>query len=200
MNLKDILDHRKTCLIHNVPMNPYSFMSDVGMELLEDGLLVIELADKPPYKKAVFKNDGTFTKDKGMSKVFRKPLTVIMACEDCRATPIHKTRSLGFTTLMDIRSIHHYYTFTLVGDGKGNFDGNLGNETVKYYRDDKFYHLDVDLQTHKSNFKMGTNAGTDILERLLEGLMTLDVPNFDPRKLTSIDQMIDKFSLYNLFS
>lgn len=201
MNLKDILDHRKTCLIHNEPMEPYAFRTDVSMVEVDQGLLVIEL-DKmeAPYKKAIFNHDGTFSKDKGMGRIFKSPLVVHMCCSECKRTPIHKSRGLGITTLLDIRSVHHYYTFTLMADAEGNYDGNLGNEIVRYWKDNKFYHLDVDLSSKKANFKMGTNAGTDILERLLEGLLDLTVPNFDPKKLTSVEQMIEKFKLYNLFS
>jgi hypothetical protein len=200
MNLQELVNHRSTCLIHQAPMTPFSFNKGLALDVIEEGLLVVELADQPPYKKAVFRYNGTFTKDKGMNKVFRAPFFVMMACEKCQCAPIHKSRGLGHTTLLDIKSIHHYYSFSLMADAQGNYDGHLNNETLKYHKEDKFYHLDVDLQTKHANFKMGTNAGYDILEHLLEGFMSIDIPNLDVTRITSLDQMIDKFKLYNLFS
>lgn len=206
MNLADILKHRQVCLIHNEEMAPFSFNSRLALDIFEDGLMAIELEKKPPYKKAQFKHDGTFTKDKGMTKHFRAPFLVVMACAKCRYSPITPEKdgrslgSLGMSMLMDIRKIQHYYSFDLYADANGTYDGNLGKETIKYSKDDKFYHLDVDLKTKQANFKMGTCAGHDMLETLLEGLLDLKVPNVDTSKFTSIEQVIEKFKLYNLFS
>lgn len=206
MNLTDILKQRQNCFIHNELMEPFSFNSRLALDIFEDGLMVIELEKQPPYKKAQFKTDGTFHKDKGMSKHFRSPFLVIMACPKCRFSPITQERdgrslgSFGFSSLIDIRRVQHYYSFDLFADAAGTYDGNLGKETIKYYKDDKFYHLDVDLKTKQANFKMGTCVGTDMLEHLLDGLLDLNVPNFDTSRITSIDQMIEKFKLYNLFS
>jgi hypothetical protein len=207
MILKELLAYRTHCLVHKEEMHPY-MPSDrkerVGLN--ERGLSLYshspwDIYGTPSYTGLTFHWDGTYNRNSACPKwVTDNTLVIYMICDKCKEQPIYKSRSLGMTTLMDVTTTQHYYTFILLGDGEGNYDGNLDSEKIKYVNNEKFYHVDADLRTHEAQLRVGSSKGSVKLEDMLNGYRNFHAPHIDMRKVTDLDKLIDKIKIYNLFS
>lgn len=198
MTLKELLEYRSKCFIHNLPMKPSCFRSNGDQILLTDQGL--HLVSEDLSSGLSFHFDGLFintTKPYVSVMIF-----IYMMCDLCAKEPILKDRypPIGYSSLLNINTNQHRYTFCLQGNDKGGFDGRLSRESIKYVRDGKFYHVDFDLVDKQGSCKMGSCDMKQTLDDLVSKMMNLHVPVFDASKIQNIDTLVEKLKLYNLFS
>lgn len=149
--------------------------------------------------KLVLGFDGFIKKHCKFNNQF--PLTLGKMCEKCYAVPITKHHSTGVTTLENIRYPVHYYTFDIIpGDEANKYECVPGIECIKYRTDEKFYHLAAKLGGGETSFQMGFLHSDTIIQQLLDSLYNLKVPYFNSANIKSVDQLINKMKIYNLFS
>ena len=204
--LQDIIKYRTTCLIHNIPMEivcivPFflvAYMDDKGMNL------IIKEAKKPSFGIS-FHFDGTYHYQNAEGKLLNitesSPMQFAARCVYCAPLRTARDRKMGGpTTLQDIRSICHYYTFCMVREENDTFGCYLEKEIIRYNKDDKFYHMMANLSDKSATFRMGSCNNKELIGQLLDSMMHIDVPKFDSSAIQSIDQIIEKIKIYNLFS
>lgn len=209
MNIQELFDYRSRCLVHSQALKPYC--PDVpttrkdSIKIHQRGLSLCshhkqDIYGKPSLTGLNFRYDGTFDKNDACPPwVINNTLRVYMICDYCVAQPIHKTRSMGYTTLMQIRENQYYYTFELVGNEKtGTYEGLLEHEILKYTHEGKFYHIDAYLQTGHASVRMGSCDGNVSLDKMLNGFINISVPSLT--KMESLEQIVEKMKLYTLFS
>jgi hypothetical protein len=155
-----------------------------------------------------FQQDGTIVPNNALTILAKYggiPISIVMHCEKCEHVPLHVPLSAGgrkvdTTNINSVKHQFHSYAFYI---GHGTTDGftcNLQQETIRYHINNKFYHLIADLVEGSAQFRMGTCAGGDTLQQLLDTLMHLDVPKFDPTTIKSLDGFVNKVKVFNLFS
>jgi hypothetical protein len=195
MNLKEALSYRSKCIIHpESNLHPRS-SSPAIIELNKDGLRANPNKNAVKSKILAFNYDGTFYPPGNYECI------VYMQCDECVKTPILKNRSLGFTTLQNISSNYYFYNLMLKSKlNDENFDCYLIGESIKYVQNDKFYHIDFDIKEGKASCKMGDCRGDAILDDMLNGMLSLDLPNLDMSRIWNTEQLVNKLKLYNLFS
>lgn len=213
MNLTEILQYRTTCLVHSKPMLPKCL--DQGakkIQIQENGIKVVLNTDVYKSKATFFiffNFDGTvdYNAQAAITR-FRTPLYFLMQCEDCATMPIGVTvaagkgtkRLNGATSLREVRRQQHFYSFDIQVRADNTFTCIPEQEVIRYHRDNKFYHMSANLIDGSAKFKMGNCNSSEIINQLLSSLMKLEVPKFDPSTIKSIDQMVEKIQIYNLFS
>jgi len=194
MNLKEALSYRSKCIIHpEMDLHPRSLNPTI-IELNKDGLRV-KLNKNANSKALAFNYDGT------NFPLGNYECLIYMQCDECTKCPILKGRSIGFTTLENINSNYYFYNLMLKSKADdNNFECSLIGESVKYVQNDKFYHLDFDIKEGKATCKMGDCHGDTILDDMLNGLMSLDLPNLHMSGIQNTEQLVNKLKIYNLFS
>lgn len=218
MNFQELLNYRDTCLIHNLPMETLIYTADPpkSPRKIKTKLSLKNLPDAVflhlrgyPAEGALFLLDGTYTINEGQKEireVLDNTVHFLRRCATCAKSKNipYTDAGMKITTLNDIRDQAHFYTFHLFPvidtDTSHTYMIGPGKEVVKHYRDDKFYHMSASVGGGEASFKLGNCAGTDIIERLITGMMNLQVPKFDPIRIQNIDQMVEKIKIYNLFS
>lgn len=206
-NLQQALDYRTECLIHHKPMMPTIYndrikhgkKTEAGIEFKYRTSLM-DHKEKNAFLDVRFLYDGTMTpKSLHALSSGGDSTTIYMQCEECQQVPLLKSRSPGITTLTDIKHIVHRYYFTIL-EIDDSFTCSLISESVKYHINDTFYHMSADLIKGAAQLKMGSCDGKELIDQLLDSVMHLDIPKFDATKITTLQQMVDKIKLYNLFS
>lgn len=173
MNLNELLNYRQTCLIHGTKLNAYYDNHDSECRF------------------------QCHFNDNELLEAFQSNLYIYMMCESCERIPINKERSLGFTTLMDIKIIQYYYTFWYDPNLK---TGTLNFEKVKYVNDEKFYHIDANLANGKAFCRMGSfKAGTTV-DDMLGSFMNLELPKLNMKSINDTSQLISRIKLWSIFS
>jgi hypothetical protein len=195
MTLKELLEYRSKCLIHDLPMKPSYFGSGGSCLTLTDDRLNLETDGL----NLNFYYDGIFTSNIADPQTYNERL-IHMMCRLCSQQHLHKSRTLGSSTISDINVNQHYYAFILRGNTKGSFDGHLSHELIKCVRDGKFYHVDFSLTDRRAACKMGSCDMKQTLDDLVLKMMNLHVPVFDASRIQNIDTLVEKLKLYNLFS
>jgi hypothetical protein len=200
MTLKELLEYRSKCLIHGLPMEPsYVEISGSHVTLTDDRFNL-----ETNGLNLNFYFNGVFAFNIIDPQIITNPQynerLISMMCRRCSRQHLHKSKTLGSSTISDINVSHHYYTFILRGNNKGSFDGYLSHESVKCVRDGKFYHVDFDLYTKQAVCKMGSCDVKQTLDDLVSKMMNLHVPVFDASRIQNIDTLVEKLKLYNLFS
>ena len=205
MNLTDILQYRTTCLIHGKPMLLKCLdLTAKKIQVQENGvkLMVRNLSESGAMLSIFFNFDGTILH---IDDQVPKPAIwyFIMQCEDCATISTFSEMASvkkADTTLKNVRRLHHFYSFDIQVKDDNTFTCIPELEVIRYHRDDKFYHVTANLADGSARFKMGSCNSGEIINQLLSSLMKLDVPKFDPFTIKSIDQLIEKIKIYNLFS
>lgn len=217
MNLQELLDYRSTCLIHNLPIGVWGGVqkSKVGSPKLEyikipEGIKAHRKGDTG--EGDIFRFDGTCKVDYGFTmKHSSFPWTIGLMCPECHRTPVHLFGERGVPTLENIKHQVHYYTFSLTPQVptevsketnciECTYVCNPGLEVVKYFDNDKFYHLNARIDGGAASFTMGCLDSEDILDQLISSTSTLKVPRFNPAVIKDVNQMMQKMKIYNLFS
>ena len=198
MNLKEALSYRSKCIIHpESNLHPRSLNPTI-IELNKDGLRV-KLNKNANSKALAFNYDGTYY------PLGNYECIIYMQCDECTKQPILKSRSLGFTALDNINSNYYFYNFSLSAETgedihEENFKCTPIGESIKYVQNDKFYHIDFDIKEGKASCKMGDCRDDAILDDMLNGMLSLDLPNLDMSRIQNTEQLVNKLKLYNLFS
>jgi hypothetical protein len=209
MNIQELIDYRPRCLVHSQALKPHFLdgpkLDQDKVSLHQRGISLCshhrqDIYGKPSLTGLNYRYDGAFDRNDACPKwVVNNTIRVYMICDYCFATPIHKARSIGYTTLMQIRESQYYYTFELVGnETTGTYEGLLEHEVLKFTDGEKFYHVDVYLQTGHASVRTGTCDGSASLDRMLKGMINLSIPSLS--KMESLEQITDKIKLYTLFS
>src|ERR1035437_4199411 len=137
MNLQDIINYRTKCLIHSdedldsvaVYDKFYTKTTDKGLSIFND-----KSCSKLRFE---FNYDGTWkSTDKNNTIVIHR------MCSICVKQPVYKNMGLGITKLDDILNNCYFYNFILSGIDN-DFYAKLMIESIKYVKDDKFYHMDT---------------------------------------------------------
>jgi hypothetical protein len=207
MNLQEMLNHRTTCLVHNKPMTNCVYIGNGGpfkvknVKILEHGIEVLCCASiNHEYTKITFGKDGKISSEHPINiPTIQKAFRFAVGCEDCNLILVKTDLGSGATTLSNIRHQNNYYVFDLC-KGEELFSGTLLMEVIKYNDGNKFYHVSANLLDGSAQFKMGSCHGETVIEQLLSSLMHIDAPKFDPTKITSLEQLVQKIKLYNLLS
>lgn len=174
------------------------------IQLQENGvkLMVRNLSKSGAMFPIFFNFDGTTSRTDDR---FPKPTIwyFIMQCEDCATISTFSemaSAKKADTTLKNVRRLHHFYSFDIQVKDDNTFTCVPELEVIRYHKDNKFYHVTANLADGSAKFKMGNCNSSEIINQLLSSLMKLDVPKFDPSTIKSIDQMVEKIQIYNLFS
>lgn len=218
MTLLEALGYRSQCLIHDKMLKPCPvgptdradecLVNERGLHLLSHSRW--DIRGKPSLTGlGYYFNGNCYRNDVCPAWAKNGCIQIRMICDECRRVPIIKSRGLGFTSLQDLRTVQYFYQFALKAkllsdDIKeeivSNYTCELSFEKVKYIQDDKFYHVDSDLTNNETFIKMGTNKGATRLGDLLDTYLDLTVPKLDMKRIETIEQLVDKVKLYNLFS
>lgn len=218
MNLQEILNYRKSCLIHkNESLKPHiyffqSFVFFTNIQITEDSLIVrnnnpsmmnFEAIKNSKNMKEIedettliFKFDGTYAKPSGELQELAGPVTFHMVCNECNKNPVHSKH----LSLDNFLTTQYYYTFTLFDQENGQYKGVLESEYAKYIENDKFYHVHMNLKEATSACRVGSCNGTETLGTIIDGINRIEVPNLNTANMKDIYQLVDKLKLYVLFS
>lgn len=213
MNLQELLNYRSTCFIHqqfmHVYIRPEIRTYDFIIEQTNDGISIWGKQNKP-HGGAQFNFNGTFNINKNQRNLiyFLNPQTfrVGMMCPKCHSVPfIDRVIKKSSLVVGNMKDSFHFYTFFISTennlDGKwesGKYQIYNGMEMINY-RDDKLYHMNGRIGGGEGNFQM-THYGKMTLTEMMNSQMNLNVPNFDPSNIKSLEQLKAKIKLYNVFS
>lgn len=207
MNLQELLDYRKNCMIHSdQPLRPYCAGSAMILDVTPEGLsLSFRLLDRKgdavisdkTMKVLEYNFDGTY---QVFERSFIGEILVYMMCDVCkRENPISTFGEAS--SLITINWNKYFYGFKLnYVPGAECYQCNLLAEIVRYTRDQKFYHVNKNHVSGEADCKMGKNDPEAILDDMLRGMLNLKLPHMDLTKIRDIDHLVDKIKLYNLFS
>lgn len=176
MNLSDLLNYRQTCLIHHLPM--------------ETMKTTYHIRDPQDPSEHYLRRCVECGKNKRVDELFKET----------------DRERFGITNINNVKDQIHLYTFhvdpvmklSLLDDSTLQITAD--KEVIKCHRDNKFYHMSATLGGGEAIFKMGNCASETLVQQLLDSLMSLKIPYFDPARIQSIDQLIEKIKLYTLFS
>jgi len=215
MNFQELLDYRKICLIHDLPMESLVYTADLpkggrtkmSIKTLPAGVF-LHLRGQAPDQGAVFLHDGTYLIDdsqKALRKILDNTVHILRRCSECaKSKNIPVEIETTATTISMVRESIHFYNFYLFPvidtEVSQTYMMGPGRENIRYLRNDKFYHMSARIGGGEATFRLGRCAGTDLLEQLLDSLMNLKVPQFDPIRIQSVDALVEKIKIYNLFS
>jgi hypothetical protein len=210
MNLQEALDYRSGCFIHQQPMQLYVRPEirtyDIMYQRTEEGLSLWRKGNKP-LRGANINFDGTFAINKNqpnLIRFLRSPLRMGMMCPQCRTIPfIDGCMEKGSLSLLNIKSPVHFYTFylTLPEEGlAGSYQCQPGIEMILHHSGDKLYHLTGTIGGGSSEFHMGSYSKKMKVGRIMDSLFMLQTAQFDPSRIHSLAQMVQKIQIYNLFS
>jgi hypothetical protein len=203
MNLQEILSYRKNCLIHSLPMQIMNSPTRIKLPgkttkvtLIPEGFLY--------DKKRIFNYDGTCTPlHNELPNSVPFPWTLAMICAECAKTPIHNYASDGRTSPENIKHSVHFYTFNINLVVRTPmpiiYECHPGLEIIKYTIKNKFYHLTGTIGGGKALFATGFLDRATI-QQLADSAFILNTPQFNPSRIHSLDQMVEKIQIYSLFS
>ena len=190
MNLKELLNYRKLCPIHNKPLYLTYPEDDAAIRLVKNGLQVKDLTCKE-----YFKYDGTYTTT-DRPCIF---ICVYMACKKCKE---NLPKQLLVSSLNGICTNYYLYRFSLTGeevkiDGKYRFHGGNQIESLNIVQKDQFYHVEV---RDKTFCDIGPYKKYISLWEMAQYTTKLKLPNFDMTHFTNSDQLIKKLQTYAIFT
>lgn len=190
-----MLSYRSKCIIHtSLDLHPRS-SSPAIMELTKDGVRINPNKNAIKSKILAFNYDGTYYPTGDYECV------VYMQCDECTKIPTLKSRGLGFTALDNIYNNCYFYNFIISSSFEDNtFSCSLIEESIKYMKDDRFYHLNFNINDGEAHCTIGNCGGEIILTQMIEGLLYLDLPSLDMSRIKNVDQIINKLKIYTLFS
>lgn len=205
MNLQQVITHREKCVIHNLPMHIVSTSPGImGVDSQPKGLLItIKEASRrhEQFHKLFLNYDGTYFQEGGLEIISpQQNINMMARCVECQIIPIVKGKPVVATTILDLDTNSHFFTFSIKEVGQGRFDCSLQEEVFKFFDSGKFYHANANLIDGSGVLKMGTYDGKSTLDQILESCMIFNMPKFDVSKISTINQLIEKIKLYNLFS
>lgn len=209
MNLQEMLNYRTTCFVHEMPMSIYVRPElrtyDLISQITNDGIAIWGKHNKP-FGGVHINFDGTYKINKNQRNLrmfLEPPIRIGMMCSKCRSTPyIHDATKTGKLIVSSLKCQSHFYTFYLCMDDdtlSGKYEIKSGIEMITYHTDDKLYHMSGQVEGGPGILQMATYANTSIAD-MLNGMMDLNVPFFNPSNIKSMDQIISKIKLYNTFS
>lgn len=215
MDLQQLLDYREKCIICQKTMI-YKFAGGPRLKVspTSKGLQI-----RSGHKHGIryhFKFDGTYTRGIKWYDIYAAPIGVTKHCPTCRSDVSPgtlgsiirlKSRSVGMTTMTgalttymnahssldNIKKQGCSYSFYFYGDSKGNYDIKQTTEYIRYCNDEEFYHINTD-------FMKGSTLHHARFEDNLADTLTLHIPVANMSAVKNIDQLINKFKLYTLFS
>lgn len=216
MKLQEALNYRSTCFIHQQPMRlyvrPEMRTYDIEYQQTENGISLWRKGNKP-LAGAQLNFDGTFFINRNQSNlsrflnnssVFGNELKIGMMCQQCRSVAhINKGMERGELSLSNIRSSVHFYTFLLHFQSdnlSGNYNCSWGIEAILYHSEGKLYHLSGSIGGGPAAFHMGNCNSKMKVGKIIDSLFSLQTPQFDPSRLQTLEQMVEKIKIYNLFS
>lgn len=204
MNLEQALNYHKTCIICQKEMEIKS-PDLVGVHLTsnEDGLEV-----KTGHKDIAvfFCYNGTYHKMKKWNPLYAKPLQVMVECPVCvptielEGTKVrveYKSRGIGATTLAHSKDLHFAYQFSLFGDDDGSFKASLDWEDIKFFNKRNFYHINTKFESSYTFFLHGRQDANRLGGYDVDSMR---LPSITTGGVSSIDQLLNKLKLYNVFS
>lgn len=216
MNLQELLNYRATCLIHREPMSLYpspdkspTFSNNIVVEVRDDGLRAKRLGDES--RGVTFRFDGSCDTDYNQAlKRLKFPWIIGVMCDRCHKVPTHKFMGRTVPTVDNIKHQVHFYTFTIIpndviylpedGGRPDKYECHPGMEVIKHFDGEKFYHMTGHVGGGSAAFNMGYLNMEDTLDQLVSSTSIIKVPKFNPAVITSIEQMVEKMKIYNLFS
>lgn len=204
MNLKEALNYRTKCLIHQKPLIPYCpsnniIISKYGLHTVTDNKVIYN-RNMLEYPKSNFDGinflwDGTANCNNGSSIPFNNfNLTIYMRCYYCSGKNI-----TYFPTLTDINSNQYYYTFLIKSGSENVFHSYLHNEVIMYVHNGKFYHMTANLLDGQVTCKMGSSLKIQSLDDLIKNTFSINL-DFEMKKIENTSQLVDKIKFFNLFS
>jgi hypothetical protein len=209
MNLQEVLNRRSKCLVHEEPLRPCIFPPSYRndqIRLDESGLHLYSHSQwdtwaRPSLTGLGFRYDGTYYRNSVCpSWIQDGALFVYMMCKTCAQIPTREKETLGYISLMEVRTVQYYYSFSLLPTIDDRYDILLDREKIKYVRDDKFYHIDIDLTTRRAFCGIGSCAGNIIISDMISKMTNIKLPEMDLENVRDIDQLVEKLRIYNLFS
>lgn len=200
MKLQQALNYRATCLIHQKPMRPATDRAN-AISVNEEGNLELKVRYSKNIKTfgtIIYRQDSLI---ECQSETYLPvlPLSIVMHCEDCAMSPMEVDRPLSHTAVAFLKQQTHRYSFNIT-QGGGLFTCQLQEEAIKYYKDEKYYHLFANLIDGSASFEMGSYTGSNTVDQLVNSFVSLKAPKFDPATITNLDQMVKKIKTYILFS
>lgn len=194
------------------------------LEKTETGLET-RVKNANPNPGASISLDGTISitdNQNALQRIIKQPFSVIMMCDTCVRTPVYDDRDINqgdfIFRIADVQKECHFYSFTVnpnfvfgsltpsmpfqraMSTAKPVAQFVPGREVIMCRRDLKFYHMVTRLPDGPTQFKMGTCDEEATLDTLLKGYMNINADNYSAANIKSIDQLVNKIRLYNLFS
>jgi len=212
MNLKEILNHRNNCLICGSPMTYHiPDYPNLQFEVFEKGLRIHSGNNRGIVM--LFGFDGTYQKNKRHYGIYKSSITVTKNCDICSAIDhklesdkyfilnfsslgllnksLWKTNIAPHTSLTNMKTKECSYRFQLMGDAEGNHTCTMKHESIRYYDEESFWHIDTSFvsdssRIHHSNF-----------DAQLDQILSLHIPAvINLNSLKTPGQFIDKCRMY----
>ena len=218
MNLQEVLDYRKKCIIcQKTLVLKHETNTTLSHSIDETGLKIFSSHKKGVFYLFCF--DGKLIKGKREFGVgYKTPFHFIKECPSCK--PIRKeattylnpasisisSRSVGattiglavdqyHTTLENIKSYGCNYRFTLnCGKIEQGYSVQMESEIIRYPSNEAFYHIHTDFIKDETILNHGFY--NDVLPQTLQ----LKASGKNISRLKTKEDLIEKFKLYSLFS
>jgi hypothetical protein len=196
MNLKEVLNYRNRCLICYSKMELKAYdLAGISIHRTSEGLMIeTGLKGIAVY----FKYDGTYEKMKRWNNLYSKPMSLLKECPKCIPKFTNevtlKSRSVGATTLSNMKDLRCAYTFQMWGDSENNFDSKLDWEDIKYHDGEHFYHVNTKFNDNRTEIKSASFKDT------IDSIFNLTTPAMKCGSVKTTDQLIHKIKTYMIFS
>lgn len=198
MNLKEVLNYRNRCLMCYSKMELKAYdLAGITIHRTGEGLMIeTGLKGIAVY----FKYDGTYEKMKRWNNLYSRPMSLLKECPKCVPNLrlgehiTLKSRSLGATSLSNMKDLRCAYTFQLWGDAENNFDSKFDWEDIKYHDGERFYHINTKFNDNRTEIKSADFKDT------IDSIFSLNVPAMKCGSIRTTDQLIHKIKTYMIFS
>lgn len=227
MNLQEAMNYRTQCVVcgRNLVTIVAGHEKSLTVEYDQKSLLITgsSWSSSPSHgvKLMEFFQDGTFQRSKRNFALYRRPIQIWRGCPVCRCdgnvspqktpgttgtllptTPsTWKSRrqpvtqpEIWDTTLDNLRSSGCLFYFSLWGDSTGKYDLQPKMDCLRYFNETQFWHVTTDFEKGQTTFQTAKFAQT------LNELNTLKLPAVNLSKVTNIEEFLNKFKLYTVFS
>ncbi len=201
MNLKEILDYRKDCLICGRPLK-FKIKKYPKLSITQDDEGLRIQSESKNGVRFIIKYDGTYERNKRTYKIYSNPLFIEKVCShhmrgepDLLLTGYRGgSNSSVDTSLGNLKELAYSYMFTVLGDSEGNYDAHLHQEIAHYYHHQAFWHVNTRFYD-----KTSTVYHAEWYQKISE-ILHLSLPAIDLKNIHNTDQLISKIKLYTLFS
>lgn len=194
-----IFNYRRKCIIHDTSLFAIT-EEGLAVDIVGDDL-TLQILKSDVFRQKTSKNlnltfhsDSTYTASEGIFNYLSPQLIIHMKCNKCNYI------CQNDTTLSNILTNQHFYSFKLNVGLNGKYSQSLLFESIKYTDLEKFYHIFSDLESKETTFKIGDCKLGMPVATMLERLAIIDVPSFDMSRIKSLDQFLNKVKTYMTFS